>query len=243
MPYLDRTADVFVLNLGDRGVGDTENRMGPEWIAEVDSLLDEVEASSGPAALVTTATGKYFSNGVDLSWGADNLDQVDRFIGTVQALLVRMLTFPMQTVAALQGHTFGGAAFFAMAHDHRIMRADRGFLCFPGVSIGASYSPGTVDMVAAKLAPRAFHDALTTGRRYGGADAAALGLVDAASPEERLHDDALARASDLAGTRGSVLGDIKRTMYADVIQSLRAPVAGVDEQEWSSRPVTPGAGN
>ncbi|MEH6795471.1 MAG: enoyl-CoA hydratase/isomerase family protein [Rhodococcus sp. (in: high G+C Gram-positive bacteria)] len=234
MPYLDRVDDVFVLSLGNRGVDDTENRIGPNWIAEMNALLDEVEASSGPAALVTTATGKYFSTGVDLSWGAENLDQINRFIGTVQELLVRFLTFPMQTVAAMQGHTYGGAAFFVMAHDHRIMRSDRGFLCFPGVNIGATYSPGTVDMVRARLAPHTFHEALTTGRRYGGGDAMALGLVDAVSTAERLRDDALARAAALVGTRGDVLGDIKRTMYASEIRSLLTPVAGVDEMEWVS---------
>ncbi|WP_377453625.1 enoyl-CoA hydratase-related protein [Rhodococcoides fascians] len=234
MPYLDRVADVFVLNLGTRDVEDTENRMGPDWVAEVNALLDEVEASSGPTALVTTATGKYFSTGVDLSWGAENLDQINRFIGTVQELLVRFLTLPMQTVAAMQGHTYGGAAFFVMAHDYRIMRSDRGFLCFPGVNIGATYSPGTVDMVRAKLAPHTFHEALTTGRRYGGVDAAALGLVDAVSTEDRLRDDALSRATDLIGTRGPVLGEIKRTMYASEIRSLSTPVAGVDEMEWAA---------
>ncbi|MDJ0396122.1 enoyl-CoA hydratase-related protein [Rhodococcus sp. G-MC3] len=234
MPYLERVADVFVLNLGSRGVDETENRISPDWVAEINALLDDVEASSGPAALVTTATGKYFSTGVDLSWGAENLDQINRFISTVQEMLVRFLTFPMQTVAAMQGHTYGGAAFFVMAHDYRIMRSDRGFLCFPGVNIGATYSPGTVDMVNAKLAPHAFHEALTTGRRYGGGDAMALGLVDAVSTEERLCDDAIARASELAGTRGTVLGEIKRTMYANEIRSLLTPVAGVDEMEWAS---------
>ena len=234
MPYLERVADVFVLNLGDRGVDDSENRIGPNWVAEINALLDEVEASSGPAALVTTATGKYFSTGVDLSWGAENLDQINRFIGTVQHMLVRFLTFPMQTVAAMQGHTYGGAAFFVMAHDHRIQRSDRGFLCFPGVNIGATYSPGTVDMVRAKLAPHAFHEALTTGRRYGGDDAMTLGLVDAVSNEDRLLDDAIARAGELAGTRGDVLSEIKQTMYANEIRSLLTPVAGVDEMEWAS---------
>lgn len=235
MPYLDRIDDVFVLNLGQRDEVDTENRIGPRWLETVGALLDEVEGSDGPTALVTTATGKYFSAGVDLSWGAENLHQVNTFIGSVQTLLSRILTFPMQTVAALQGHTFGGAAFLSMAHDHRIMRSDRGFLCFPGVSIGASYSPGTVDMVAAKLTPHAFHEALTTGRRYGGNDAALLGLVDAAVPADRVLGEAIARASALVSTRGSVLGDIKRTMYARVLDSLETPVSGVDEQEWTSR--------
>lgn len=234
MPYLDRKSDVFVLNLGDRGVTDSENRMGPDWVAQVNALLDEVEASSGPTALVTTATGKYFSTGVDLTWGAENLDQINRFIGAMQDLLARVLTFPMQTVAALQGHTFGGAAFFAMAHDYRVMRSDRGFLCFPGVNIGATYSPGTVDMIGAKLAPRAFHEALTAGRRYGGEDAAALGLVDATASEDRLLDHAVSTATELIQTRGNVLGEIKSTMYAEVVRSLRAPVSGVEEQEWAS---------
>ncbi|OZD77213.1 MULTISPECIES: enoyl-CoA hydratase-related protein [Nocardiaceae] len=234
MPYLERTADVFVLNLGSRGVDDTENRISPNWVAEINTLLDEVQAGSGSAALVTTATGKYFSTGVDLSWGAENLDQINRFIGTVQEMLVRFLTLPMQTVAAMQGHTFGGAAFFAMAHDYRIMRSDRGFLCFPGVNIGATYSPGTVDMVRAKMAPNAFHEALTTGRRYGGDDAMALGLVHDVSAADSLLDTAVARAGELAGTRGDVLGEIKRTMYAPEIRSLLTPVAGVDEMEWAS---------
>ncbi|MFI8565356.1 enoyl-CoA hydratase-related protein [Rhodococcus sp. NPDC078407] len=234
MPYLERSADVFVLNLGSRGGDDTENRISPDWVAEINDLLDEVQASSGPAALVTTASGKYFSTGVDLSWGAENLDQINRFIGTVQEMLVRFLTLPMQSVAAMQGHTFGGAAFFVMAHDYRIMRSDRGFLCFPGVNIGATYSPGTVDMVRARLAPNAFHEALTTGHRYGGGDALALGLVDAVADAGSLLDDAIARAGGLAGTRGEVLGEIKRTMYANEIRSLTTPVAGVDEMEWAS---------
>ena len=234
MPYLERFDDVFVLNLGSRGTDDTENRISPNWVAEINALLDEVEAGSGPAALVTTATGKFFSTGVDLSWGAENLDQINRFIGTVQEMLARFLTFPMQTVAAMQGHTYGGAAFFVMAHDYRIMRSDRGFLCFPGVNIGATYSPGTVDMVRARLAPHAFHEALTTGRRYGGDHAMALGLVDAVSTQEHVRQDAIARAAELAGTRGEVLGEIKRTMYAAEIRSLLTPVAGVDEMEWVS---------
>lgn len=121
MPYLERFDDVFVLNLGSRGVDDTENRISPNWVAEINALLDEIETGTGPAALVTTATGKFFSTGVDLSWGAENLDQINRFIGTVQEMLVRFLTFPMQTVAAMQGHTYGGAAFFVMAHDYRII--------------------------------------------------------------------------------------------------------------------------
>ncbi|WP_068269540.1 enoyl-CoA hydratase/isomerase family protein [Aldersonia kunmingensis] len=235
MPYLEHRDEVFVLNLGSTSEIDSENRFNPGWVREVSALLDEVDASEGPAALVTTATGKFYSAGADLSWAMDNLEQVDAFIDGVQELYARVLSFPMQTVAAMQGHTFGAASFWAMAHDYRVMRADRGYLCFPGVTIGATYSAGTVGMVAKRLSSRAFHESLTTGHRYGGADALGLGLVDETAAADDLLDRAVARAASLASTRGPTLGQIKTTMYAGVLDGLRIPVSGIESQEWSRR--------
>ena len=51
MAELTRAGDVFVLNLGD-----SENRLHPDWLSGVHKALDEVEAAEGPRALVTTAT-------------------------------------------------------------------------------------------------------------------------------------------------------------------------------------------
>jgi Delta3-Delta2-enoyl-CoA isomerase len=235
MPYLERHDEVFVLYLGSAGQRDSENRINPQWVSEVSDLLDEVAASTGPAALVTTATGKYYSAGADLSWAMDNLAGVNSFIESLQELYARVLDLPMQTVAALQGHTFGAAAFWVMAHDYRIMRHDRGYLCFPGVNIGAAYSPGTVHMVGARLPSKAFHEALTTGRRYGGGQAIELGLVDEIAEQDDLLDRAIERASALTGTRGDSLGQIKATMYARELEGLRATVSGVESQEWTAR--------
>ncbi|MBD0322409.1 MAG: enoyl-CoA hydratase/isomerase family protein [Aldersonia sp.] len=235
MPYLERRDEVFVLYLGTAGENDSENRINPQWVQDVSHLLDEVEASTGPAAVVTTATGKYYSNGADLSWGMDNLEQVNAFIDLLQELYARILSLPMQTVAALQGHTFGAAAFLAMTHDHRIMRHDRGYLCFPGVTLGATYSPAAVDMVGARLPVKAFHEALTTGHRYGGAEALALGLVDDTAGQDEVLEMAVERAASLARTRGNALGEIKASMYARVLDDLRVPVSGVESQEWSAR--------
>ena len=60
MPTLTRTDDVFVLDLGD-----AENRFHPDWVAEVGAALDEVVAAPGPRALVTAATGKFWSTGLE----------------------------------------------------------------------------------------------------------------------------------------------------------------------------------
>jgi enoyl-CoA hydratase/carnithine racemase len=55
----------------------------------------------------------------------------------------------------------------------RVMRADRGFFCLPEVDLGLSFAPGMSALVRARLAPAVAHEAMTTGRRYGGEQALA----------------------------------------------------------------------
>ena len=220
MPYLERSEDVFILNLGSPGESDTENRFHPDWLAEVNALLDEVEASEGPAALVTTATGKFYSNGLDLDWLASHDDQWQPYVAQVQALFGRVLTLQMVSVAALPGHTFAAGAMFALAHDRRVMRVDRGFFCFPEVDINIPFTQGMNDLIVSRLTPAGAHESMSTGRRYGGTDALAAGLVDEAVPLPDVLPNAIAAAQALASKRGATLAAIKSTLYAPVVASL-----------------------
>lgn len=215
MPQLDRHGSVYVLQLGD-----TENRFHPTWISEVNDALGEVEDDPDARALVTTGTGKFYSNGLDLDWLSANADQHSDYIRATHALLARMLSLPVITVAAVQGHAFAAGAMFTLAHDFRVMRADRGFWCLPEVDINMPFTPGMAALIQARLAPQAAHEAMTTGRRYGGADALAAGIVDHAVAET----DVLATATDLAQTltskAGTTLAAIKTGMYAPALQAL-----------------------
>jgi enoyl-CoA hydratase/carnithine racemase len=216
MPNLTRTGDVFVLDLGD-----TENRFHPDWLAAVDDALTEVEKADGPKALVTAATGKFWSNGLDLDWVGANPDQFMSYASSVQHLLARVLELPVPTVAALQGHTFAAGAMLSLAHDFRVMRADRGFFCLPEVDIHIPFTRGMSALIQGRLAPQVAHEAMTTGRRYGGVDAAAAGIVDATAPEGGVLDAAVERAAALAGKASPTLGTIKARMYAPALAALR----------------------
>jgi len=220
VPHLEREGDVFVLNLGEQGRSDTENRFSPDFLAAMAQLLDEVEASIGDAALVTTGTGKFYSNGLDLEWLGAHGDQAASYVGTIQALFSRILTFPMVTVAALQGHTFAGGAMLAVAHDAKVMRADRGFLCFPEVDIHIPFTPGMAALLQARLSKATAHTAMTTGRRYGGSEALEAGIVDGTAAEGEVLEQAIARAQSLAGKRGDTIAAIKRVMYAPAVAAL-----------------------
>jgi enoyl-CoA hydratase/carnithine racemase len=220
VPTLDRHDDVFVLDLGD-----DENRFSPGWLDAVDAALDEVEGATGPRALVTTATGKFFSNGLDLAWLLEHADQREAYLGTAQRLLARVLSLPVPTVAAVQGHAFAAGAMLALAHDQRVMRADRGFWCLPEIDIDLPFSPGMSALVQARLAPQTAHLAMTTGRRYGGTDALAAGIVDAAVAEDAVRPTAVQEAAAQARRAGPVLGTIKSRLHGPALALLREPAA------------------
>ncbi|MCB1683769.1 MAG: enoyl-CoA hydratase/isomerase family protein, partial [Pseudomonadales bacterium] len=105
---LSRDGDVFTLTMTAG-----ENRWNTSFVRAFAKALDEVEASEGPAALVTTsASGKFFSNGLDLDWVQDpdaHPEAGDRaaFGAEFMTLMGRMITFPVPTLAAVNGHAFG----------------------------------------------------------------------------------------------------------------------------------------
>ncbi|MFI1465510.1 enoyl-CoA hydratase-related protein [Nocardia carnea] len=223
MPYLERVGNVFVLSLGNEGQTDSENRFGHEWLDETHALLDTVEASPGPAALVTTATGKFFSNGLDTDWLFANLDRMHGYLDLVHGLFSRILAFPLPTLAAVNGHAFGAGAMLASSHDFRIMRADRGFWCLPEVHLGMPFTVGMNALVTGRLTNQVALTAMTTGHRYGGPEAYAAGIVDETADAAALRDTAITRADALAANRNASLPVIKRSLHAATLAALAVP--------------------
>jgi len=214
---VDHHDQIAVLNLGD-----DENRFSPEFLDQFDAHLDDA-VRDGAQGLVTTATGKFYSNGLDLDWLAAHGDQTQWYVGRVQALLARVLTLPIPTAAALNGHSFGAAAMLAMAHDFRVMRADRGYFCFPEVDIRIPFTPGMAALIQAKLTPQAAVSAMTTGSRFGGPDAAAIGIVDATAEEDAVVGTAINTLAPLGAKDPGTLGAIKNTMFAGAVTALTNP--------------------
>ncbi|MEW2351209.1 MULTISPECIES: enoyl-CoA hydratase-related protein [unclassified Streptomyces] len=217
MPELTRDGDVFVLRLD----ADSENLFHPGWLGAVERALDEVEAAEGPCALVTAGEGKYWSNGLDLAWLMAHGDQYAAYLDRVHALLARTLASRVVTVAALTGHTFAAGAMWALAHDVRVMRADRGWFCLPEVDLGLPFQPGMTALIRSRLTPATAHEAMTTGRRYPAPEALASGLVDAVAAADEVVTEAVTRARALAPKAVPVRAEIKEGLYAEALAALR----------------------
>jgi len=216
MPTLDRHDNVFVLDLGDG-----ENRLHPDWIASVNAALDQVQSAGGPRALVTAATGKFYSNGLDLEWLSAHTDEHLEYVVSVQELFARVLSLQVITVAAVQGHAFAAGAMFSLAHDFRVMRADRGYWCLPEVDINIPFTRGMAALVQSRLAPQTAHEAMLAARRYGGTDAEAAAIVDRAVNEDAVRTTAAEIAQAHVNKAGETLAITKARMYATVLALLR----------------------
>ncbi|MCU1353609.1 MAG: Enoyl-CoA hydratase/isomerase [Acidimicrobiales bacterium] len=209
---LEPRGEVWVLRMHH-----DENRFNRASVDALHAALDQVEAVEGPRALVTTGDGKFFSNGLDLDWLLGGGEDSVGFLDDVHRLFGRILGFPAYTVAAVNGHAFAGGAMLATAHDHVVMREDRGYWCLPEVDLGLPLTPAMYATVAAHLPPPTLADAALTGRRYSGPEALAAGIAHELAPQDAVVERAVAIAAALAGKDRTVIAEHKRLMYGDAI--------------------------
>lgn len=219
---LDRDGDVFVLRM-DSG----ENRFSPAFIERYAACLSEVEQAEGPKALVTTGTGKFYSNGLDLDAmmaAGGGADAANEYLWKVLELIKRTLVLPCISVAAVNGHAFGAGGQIAVAHDFRFMRSERGYFCMPEVDMKARLHPGMNAILQARVPALSVHELLVTGTRYGGEAATAKGIMDRALPEAELLPAAIAHAASLAGKASPVMGQMKADLYPEALRAFTLPL-------------------
>lgn len=199
-----------------------ENRFNPDSVQALHDALDAVEATDGPAAVVLTGEGKFFSNGLDLDWlDPSKPDGLFLLAGGFQKLAARVLCSPVPIVAALNGHAFAAGGMLALACDTAVMREDRGYFCLPEVDIRIPFTEGMSALIKSRLTPNVAHEVMTTGRRYSGPEAAANQIVREAVAEDQLLPAAIDIARSLAGKDRATLGAIKVAMYGPIARALR----------------------
>ncbi|MEA2023558.1 MAG: enoyl-CoA hydratase/isomerase family protein [Actinomycetota bacterium] len=218
MIMLEKRESVFIATL-DRD----ENVIDPPFVERFDAVLDEVEAASGRRTLVTTGTGRFFSTGLSLRY-VETLDAgaLQVFLTTVDHLLARLVSAPFVTVAAINGHCIAAGALLALAHDYRVMRADRGFFALPSVDVGIPFTHGMTALISRKVPPPWSDDLAISGDRFGGREASSRHVVHRAVPEDAVVPMAVEIAERHSGKDAGTLGTIKQRLYHDVLTALQS---------------------
>ena len=213
---------------------DGENRFNPTSIADWNAALDQVEAAvaepDASCALVTTGTGKFFSNGIDLDWlGAalqdPDIDDPMSMVADMQQMWARVMSLPVPTVAAVNGHAFAGGAMFALAHDQVLMREDRGFWCVNELLLRMRFTPGMQALLSSRLPIPTARKAILTAHRFAGPEALAGGIADVLHNEQELVPSAIELAQSLAATAHPTLRILKEDLFPEALAALRSGAA------------------
>ena len=199
MIKLEKKESIYFLTM-DAG----ENRWNTTFVREIAKALDTIEDDEGPGALITSATdSKFFSNGLDLDWmqaPEDHPDGGDRevFGEEFMYLMGRFITLPIPTICALNGHTFGAGFMFALSHDFRIMREDRGFLCANEMQLGLPIPRPELALFKHKIPANAFFETVQLSKRWTGIAALESGIIQGIGHYDDLLNLATEKALELA---------------------------------------------
>jgi enoyl-CoA hydratase/carnithine racemase len=220
---IDEGVAVLTLNRPER-----LNAWTGEMEREYFSLLDDCAAREDVRVVVVTGAGRGFCAGADM----DSLQAIgQQGVGAAEhdrRAQTFPLTLPKPILAAINGPCAGIGLVQALMCDLRFA-ADDAKLTTAFARRGLVAEHGISWILPRLVGPARALDLLISGRVVLGAEAAELGLVNRSLPGERLLDETLAYAGDLArNCAPSSMATMKRQVYAALDQPLDVALAEAD---------------
>lgn len=155
------------------------NALSSEVLQELKDILKTLHEDRRVRALIITGTGdQAFSAGADLKERQGMSEkQALKFVETIQKTFQELADLPIPTIAAINGHAYGGGLELALACDMRVMNihASTGLTeCGLGIIPGAGGTQRLPRLIGLSRAM----DLIFSARRISADEALLLGLVN-----------------------------------------------------------------
>lgn len=223
--HLTLDGKVATLTMND-GQAVSKNAHNLTFARELLAKLDEVEANKDIKSLIITSDDeKNWSQGIDVPWflgliQKQDFEPLQTFLRTMDQVYSKLMSFPVPVIAAINGHTFGNGCVLAAACDFRIMRKDRGYVCFPEVDLGIPFLPGLVDVILKAFPHKTFNQMILTGKKYTAEEMQALGVIEfLADDQESLQTQASSFAKEFNKKR-PIFSDHKKKLNEKIVNTM-----------------------
>lgn len=192
-------------------------------IALIDALasaFERFDADPAIRAILLCSEGRNFCAGADFSNPArDTVGSRDG--GHLYQQAVRLFRCETPVIAAVQGAAVGGGLGLSLVADFRVASAKSRFTAnfnrlgfHPGFGLSITLPRVVGEQKAALL--------FYTGRRIGGQEAHAIGLVDVLVPEADVRSAALALAGEIAQSAPLAVVSTRRTLRRGLADAVAA---------------------
>ncbi|ETI23820.1 hypothetical protein G647_05626 [Cladophialophora carrionii CBS 160.54] len=194
-----------------------DNRLVPAFNQTFLLALDIIEHRLPRGVVITTSSiSKFYSNGLDFE---NAIKDPTFFPNSLYPLWRRLITYPMPTIALINGHAFAGGLMTAMMHDYRIMNPHKGFLCLNELDFGAALQPAMASVFRVKLSMTTFRNMVLESKRFPALEALKEGIIDGVGGvDETLKFIAEMKLTQKA--QGRSYGQIKEELYREVVKDL-----------------------
>jgi enoyl-CoA hydratase/carnithine racemase len=217
-------------------IGTVELRRPPNnfvnvpMIAELADALEQLDTEPRCRAIVLCSEGKHFSAGADLgSRGPDGRETVERGRHLYKEA-IRLWRTAKPIVAAIQGAAVGAGLGLAVMADFRIACPEARFSA-NFTRLGFHPGFGLTATLPRLLGPQHAALMIYTGRRIGGEEAKAIGLIDQLVPQEQIRDAATALATEIAQSAPLAIVATRETLR----RGLAAAVQSATEREYQEQ--------
>jgi methylglutaconyl-CoA hydratase len=206
---------VLTVTLADEA---NRNALSSRLVGELSDALDAGDADPKVRVVVLTNRGSVFCAGADLSerssgpgaGGTGRFDDRPAAVRRPEDLFGRFARSPKPYVGRIAGHCVAGGMGLAAAMDVSIAADDAKF-GFTEVRVGVA--PAVISVVCLpKLRAADARAAFLRGTRFTAAEAAQIGLINAAAPADRLDDEVAAAVDDLLAGGPGALAASKRLL-------------------------------
>ena len=154
------------------------NALSREVLRQIAAAFDEVAQSKARALIVTGAGPKAFCAGADIKeFRGRGMAQEKQDVEFGQSLFARLDTFPVPSVAVINGYAFGGGLELALACTFRLATANAK-MALPEIKLGLIPGYGGTQRLPRLIGEARALDMILTGRTVEAAEAERIGLVN-----------------------------------------------------------------
>lgn len=200
------------------------NALSFALLRDLAAAFDEIAASDTRALLITGAGDRAFCAGADIrELMGRSLAAAREGAAFGQAVLAKLDTLPMPSIALINGHAFGGGLELALACTLRIA-APGARLGLPEIKLGLIPGYGGTQRLPRLVGQARALDMILTGRTVTADQALAIGLVDRIA-EGDLLDAGKSVAREMTGYSLSAFGLARDAVYCGMQTSLTQGLA------------------
>ena len=187
-------------------------------IEEIADAYERLDGDPACRAIVLCSAGKHFCAGANFA------DENPAATGALYEQAVRLFEYGLPVVAAVQGAAIGGGLGVALSADLRVASPESRFSANFS-RLGIHHGFGLTVTLPLVVGHQRAIELLYTGARIGGERAHVIGLCDRLVPAERLREEAIGLAAEIAGVAPLALRSIRRTMRGSLAERIRVATA------------------